>query len=141
MFTGFPAMASTRSVGGVDAKGHVLPGFVLITVDAVIRPSEGSAVALPGTTKVNSFQIPMGQSMTESAVPVDMMSEGFKDFLLSESVSREKIEVVCDVMKLDYDSMVLTENSLQISRVEGNERTTVYMPLNKLVGANAYRLF
>ena len=141
IFTGFPAMASTRSVGGVDARGHVMPNLVLITVDGVIRPSEGSAVMLGGTTKVNNFTIPAGQSMTESAVPIDVQSEGFKDFLLSEAVSRDKIAVVCDAMKLDYDSMVITESALQISRIDGNQRTTVVMPLNKLVGANAYRLW
>ena len=152
ILTGVPAMVSSRSVGGVDAKGHVLPGLVIITWDHVFRMSSQDAKMIPGTVKVNSYTIPAamaqdvitaapGGTMSESAVKIDIMSEGFKDFLLTEAVSRDKIATVCDAMKLDYDSMVLTENSLQISRIDGNERTTVYMPLNKLIGANAYRLF
>lgn len=141
IITGFPAMASTRSVGGVDSSGHVLPGFILVTVDAVMRPSEGSAVMVDGTQSINQFKVPAGQSMSESAVMFDYNSDALKSFLMDESVSRDKIARVCDTMKLDYDSMVLVENTLQISRVDGNERTTVYMPLNKLIGANMYHLF
>lgn len=153
ILTGIPAMVSSRSIGGVDASGHVLPNLIIICWDHVLRMSSQDARMIPGTVKINNYAlpsavaqqvisaVPTGSSMTESAVPIDMMSDDFKSFLLSESVSREKIEVLCDTMKLDYDSMVLTENSLQISRIDGNERTTVYMPLNKLIGANAYRLF
>ena len=153
ILTGIPAMVSSRSIGGVDANGHVLPNLIIICWDHVLRMSSQDARMIPGTVKVNNYAlpsavaqqvisaVPTGGSMSESAVPIDMMSDDFKSFLLSESVSREKIEVLCDTMKLDYDSMVLTENSLQISRIDGNERTTVYMPLNKLIGANAYRLF
>lgn len=147
ILTGIPPMVSSRSVGGVDGKGNVLPGLVVITWDNCWRPSCQIAYGVPGSVKMNNYQIPMGTTvsaipMSESATfGISINNEDFKNFLLSESVSREKIGVVCDAMKLDYDSMVLTENTLQISRVDGNERTTVYMPLNKLVGANAYRLF
>lgn len=153
IITGIPALVSSRSVGGVDARGHVLPNILIVTFDHVFRCSSQNARQLAGTLRVNGYSIPaatakrvidstpMGQSMSESAIGIDVMSDSFKDFLLTESVSRDRISVVCDTMGLDYDSMVLTENTLQISRIDGNERTTVYMPLNKLVGANAYRLF
>lgn len=152
ILTGIPAMVSSRSIGGVDSRGHVLPGLLIVTFDHVFRQSAQSALMVPGTVRINSYSLPAavaqnviqaapGSTMSESAVPIDMMSESFKDFLLTESVSREKISIVCDAMDLDYDSMVLTENALQISKINGNERTTIVMPLNKLVGANAYRLF
>ena len=147
ILTGIPPMVSSRSVGGVDNKGYVLPNLSVVTWDNCWRPSCQLAYGVPGSTKLNTFSIPSGTTvsaipMTESATfVVNMNDDSFRDFLLTEAVSREKISIVCDAMNLDYDSMVLTENSLQISKISGNERTTVYMPLNKLVGANAYRLF
>ena len=147
ILTGIPPMVSSRSVGGVDSKGYVLPNLSVVTWDNCWRPSCQLAYGVPGSAKLNTFAIPSGTTvsaipMSESATfVVDINSDSFKDFLLTESVSRDRISVVCDTMGLDYDSMVLTENTLQISRIDGNERTTVYMPLNKLVGANAYRLF
>ena len=147
ILTGIPPMVSSRSVGGVDNKGYVLPNLSVVTWDNCWRPSCQLAYGVPGSTKLNTLSIPSGTTvsaipMTESATfVVNMNDDSFRDFLLTEAVSREKISIVCDAMNLDYDSMVLTENSLQISKISGNERTTVYMPLNKLVGANAYRLF
>ncbi|MCM1230192.1 MAG: hypothetical protein NC489_08665 [Ruminococcus flavefaciens] len=139
--SGVMPMASTRAIGGCDASGNVLPGIQMITADGVFRPSGKTAYADMSTLKVNEFNIPTGNSMQESATPIDIQSESFKNFLLTESVSRDKIARVCDTMKLDYDSMVLTENALKITRINETSKTTVVLPLRKLVGANQYHLF
>lgn len=139
--SGVMPMASTRAIGGCDANGNVLPGLNMITADSVFRPSGKTAYADMSTLKINMFGLPEGNSMQESATPIDVQSESFKNFLLSESVSRDKIARVCDTMKLDYDSMELTESALKITRIDGATKMTVVMPIRKLVGANQYHLF
>lgn len=141
VLSGTPAMASSRGIGGCDANGNVLPGYNLITWDAVFRPSHKEAYADMSTIKVNTFGIPEGNTMQESVTKIDLKSDSFRDFLLTESISRDKIERVCETMKLDYGSMVLDENSLKITRIDGTTKTTVVMPLRKLVGANQHYLF
>ncbi|MCM1531886.1 MAG: hypothetical protein NC114_06400 [Ruminococcus flavefaciens] len=138
---GITPMASTRAIGGCDARGNVLPGINLVTVDSVVRQSSKGAYADMSTLKVNEFNIPAGNTMQESVSRIDMQSESFKSFLLTESVSRDKIARVCDTMNLDYDSMVLTENSIKISRIDETTKITVVLPLRKLIGANQYHLF
>ena len=142
MLSGFPAMASTRSIGGVDKDGNVL--LNVITVDSVIRPSERTAIADPSSYKFNSFgggSATGGNVMSESAIRIDYSDAGLKDFLLTESVSRDKICRVCDALNLNYDSMYLSENALYIERIDENVHTTVVMPLNKLVGTAMHNLF
>lgn len=144
ILTNYPAMASSRAVGGVDKTGQVLPGYTVVTFDTVIRPSHKVAYSVKGSEHVNDFNITDGKltnTMSENALPVNYTDGALKDFLLSESVSRDKISVVCDAMKLDYDSMVLTESGLQIERVDGPTKTTIIMPLQKLIGAQYYQLF
>lgn len=139
--SGVPPMASTRAVGGCDANGNVLPGLNMVTADCVFRPSGKTAYADMSSLRLNTFGAPEGNSMQESAVPIDVRSESFKNFLLTESVSRDKIARVCDTLKLDYDSMELTESALKITRIEGNTKSTIIMPLHKLVGAHQHHLF
>lgn len=139
--TGIRPMASTRAIGGCDSSGNVLPGLNMVTADAVFRPSGKTAYADMSTLKINDFSIPKGNSMTESATSIDLQSESFKNFLLSESISKDKINRVCDTLNVDYDSMVLTENSLRITKIEGQTKSTIVMPLRKLVGANQHYLF
>lgn len=136
ILSGVPAMSSSRAVGGVDAKGNVLPGYTLCYFDSVWRPSHKEAYLVDGSSKVNSFSIPMapaGNTMTESATRIAADDPGFKDFLLTESVSRQKICQVCDAMRLNYDTMRLDESNLYIERTDDTSRTTVVLPLNKLV--------
>ena len=60
---------------------------------------------------------------------------------MDEAVGREKISMVCDTFKLDYDSMEINEGCIKIGRVDGNTRTTVVLPLNRVVDAEYWRLF
>ena len=142
ILSGVPAMASSRAIGGVDKNGRVLPGYTLCYIDCVFRPSHKEAYMEQGSVKVNNFNVPSGNTMSESAIKIDVLNDtGFKNFLLSESVSRDKISMVCDTLKLDYDSMVISENALKITRIDGTNKQTIVMPLNKLVGAEYWRLF
>ena len=144
ILTNYPAMASSRAVGGVDKTGKVLPGYTLITFDCVIRPSHKEAYKVNNTERVNMFSIPTGQqnTMSESVVAYDFTKDpSFKDFLLSESTSKQQISMLCDTLKLDYDSMIITENSVKISRNDGRNIDTVIIPLNRLVNAEYYNLF
>ena len=142
ILSGVPAMASSRAIGGVDKTGRVLPGYTLCYIDSVFRPSHKEAYMKNGTVQANSFNVPTGNTMSESAVKLDYTNDpSFKDFLLSESVSKQQISMVCDSLNLDYDSMVITENALKISKIEGTTKSTVVMPLNKLIGAEYWRLF
>lgn len=141
ILTGYPAMASSRAIGGMDDRGRVLPGYMLVTFDGVIRPSHKEAYAAMDTVKENLFNVPAGNTMSESAVPISYNSESFKNFLLSESASHEKIARVCDALDIDYDSMELTETAIRIVKVDGNQRTTVLLPLNKIIQAEYHNLF
>lgn len=139
--SGVMPMASTRAIGGVDSSGNVLPGFTMITVDGVFRPSSKTAYADMSTLKVNDFKIPSGNSMSESAVPFDHTSESFKNFLLSESSSKHQINMLCDTMKLDYNSMSVNGNAVTIKRMNEDSIDTLVIPLNRLVNAEYYNLF
>lgn len=148
ILTGYPAMASSRAVGGTDSSGKVLPGYSLVTFDGVIRPSHKEAYANMSTVRTKAvanigdgYKVPAGNTMQECAIQIQPDSDSMRAFLMSESVAREKIEMVCDTMKLDVDSMVLTENSLKITRIDEGTRTTLIMPLHKLVGSNQHWLF
>ena len=139
--SGIIPMASTRAIGGCDSNGKVLPGINLICVDSVVRQSSKEAYAYMDTMKVNTIGLPQGNTMQECAMPINMQSEAFKDFLLTEAVSKDKISRVCDTMGLDYDSIELTEASIRITRLDGASKTTVVMPLRRLVGASQHYLF
>lgn len=144
ILTNYPAMASSRAIGGVDSTGRVLPGYTPITFDCVIRPSHKVAYMVNGSETTNEFPIMTGQknTMTESAVQVDYMNDpAFKDFLLSESSSKQQISMLCDAFQLDYNSMTITENSVMLESVNGLERNTVVIPLNQLVTAEYWNLF
>lgn len=142
IITGLPAMASSRAIGGVDKNGHVLAGYQIVTFDAVVRCSHKEAMEVPGTQQVNTFQIPTGNTMTESAVAINPIEDsGFADFLLSESSSKQQINMLCDTFKLDYDSMVITESAVKFTRVDGLNKTTINIPLRNLINAEYYNLF
>lgn len=144
ILTNFPAMASSRAIGGVDRNGNVLPGYMVQYFDCVIRPSHKEAYMQKGSEQINTFGAPgQGNSMTESAIQFDpnFNDPGLANFLLSESSSRQQINMLCDTLKLDYDSMVLTENSMKISRIDGLDKTTVIIPIRSLVNAEYYNLF
>lgn len=141
IITGLPAMASSRAIGGVDKSGHVLPGYAPICWDSVVRPSHKEAYMV-GNYQTNTFQIPTGNSMTESAVAVNPIEDpGFADFLLSESSSKQQINMLCDTFKLDYDSMVITESAVKFTQVNGLNKTTINIPLRNLINAEYYNLF
>lgn len=144
VLTGLPAMSSSRAIGGVDKSGHVLPGYTAITFDAVCRCSHKEALGVPGTEKINEFPIQTGQmnTMTESAVAFDYMTDpSFKDFLLSESSSKTQINMLCDTFKLDYDSMVITENAVTFTSTDRDQINKIVIPLNQLINAEYYNLF
>lgn len=144
ILTGLPAMSSSRAIGGVDKTGHVLPGYTICYFDSVYRPSHKEALMISGTQKPNEFPIPTGQknSMTESAMMFDPTSDSsFANFLLSESSSRQQIGMLCDTFKLDYDSMVVTENAVKLTRIDEGSKTTVSIPIRQLINAEYYNLF
>lgn len=146
ILTGYPAMASSRAVGGVDKTGTVLPGYTVVTFDTVIRPSHKTAYQVNGSEHVNEFPMLPGvekaNTMSESAMKYDYNTDaGFKDFLMSESISRQKISMVCDTFNLDYDTMAINEGCITISKLDGNTQTKVVLPLNRVVDAEYYNLF
>lgn len=144
ILTNYPAMASSRAIGGVDRNGNVLPGYTPITFDCVIRPSHKIAYMVKGSETTNEFPIATAQqnTMTESAVRVDIVNDpAFKDFLLSESSSKQQISMLCDAFQLNYDSMTITENAVTFDSVNGLERNHVTIPLNRLVNAEYWNLF
>lgn len=146
ILTNYPAMASSRAVGGVDKTGTVLPGYTVVTFDTVIRPSHKTAYMVKGSEHINEFpmlpSVTNPNTMSECAIKYDYSADpSFKDFLMDEAVGREKISMVCDTFKLDYDSMEINEGCIKIGRVDGNTRTTVVLPLNRVVDAEYWRLF
>lgn len=144
ILTNYPAMASSRAIGGVDKNGNVLPGYTVITFDTVIRPSHKVAYQVKGSEHVNTFPIKTGQAntMTESARPIDYTTDpAFKNFLLSETASKEKINLVCDAFQLDYNSMVIDEHNITFKTMNENTIDTIIIPLNRLINAEYYNLF
>lgn len=144
ILTNYPAMASSRAIGGVDSNGNVLPGYTLITFDSVIRPSHKVAYQR-GDVDINTFNNAMhselkGNTMAESAIRFDPQAS-LKDFLLTESCSRNQIHMLCDTLQLDYDSMELKENSISFKRISENAVDTLIIPINRLVNVEYYNLF
>lgn len=142
ILTNYPAMASSRAIGGTDSSGNVLPGYTIVTFDTVIRPSHKTAYMVKNSAKVNEFNMPTGNTMSESVTVFDAVNNAsFKNFLLSESTSKQKISIVCDALGFDYDTMELTENAITMTRTDPTGKTKIVMPLNKLVGAEYWNLF
>ena len=145
ILTNYPAMASSRAIGGTDKSGNVLPGYTAITFDCVIRPSHKVAYQVKGSETINEFPIvtPSKNTMSESAVLINPEnSDALKQFLLDESASRTQIYTVCEALGLDADTMTITENAVKISRInEDGSLQQVVMPLQKLVNASYYHLF
>lgn len=144
ILTNYPAMASSRAVGGVDSSGHVLPGYAVVTFDTVIRPSHKVAYQVKGSEKINNFPIQTGMqnTMTESVTSIDITRDpSFKDFILSESASREQINMLCDTFKLDYNSINISESAMTMKRINEDSVETIVIPLHRLVGAEYYNLF
>ena len=144
ILTKYPAMASSRAIGGVDKNGNVLPGYTIITFDTVIRPSHKTAYQVAGSEKINEFPISTGSqnTMTEAAVKLDITKDpSFAQFLLDESTSKYQIEMLCGTFKLDYDTMTVNESTITFSSMEGNTRTKIVIPINKLINAEYYNLF
>lgn len=143
ILTNYPAQASSRAIGGCDKNGLVLPGYMPITFDCVSRPSHKIAYAVKGSERINEFPIQTGtqNTMSESAVGFDYNSESFKNFLLSESSTKQQISMLCDSMRLDYDTMTLTENCIVFQSLGSKGLSTVRIPLRQMVNAEYYNLF
>lgn len=144
ILTNYPAMASSRAIGGVDKNGKVLPGYTLITFDSVIRPSHKTAYQRGGAN-INDFSSTIGSlrgnTMTESAVMVDLKGEAVKSFLLSESVSRAQIDRMCDAFDIDYSSVKVENHNLTFQHLTENTVDTIIIPINRMVNAEYYNLF
>lgn len=144
ILTNYPAMASSRAIGGVDREGRVLPGYTPITFDCVIRPSHKQAYKVKDSETLNTFPIPTAQknTMSESTVRYDFTSDpSFKDFLLSESSSKEQINVLCGAFNISADSMVITENAVKFTTMSEGNIQRISIPLNQLINAEYYNLF
>lgn len=144
ILTNYPAMASSRAIGGVDKNGHVLPGYTVVTFDTVIRPSHKVAYQVRGSEKINEFPIATGRqnTMTESAIPISVAKDpAFKDFLLSESTSREQINMLCDTFSLDYNSIAISESAVTMKRIDESGVQTIVIPIHRMVNAEYFNLF
>lgn len=145
ILTNYPAMASSRAIGGTDKSGNVLPGYTVITFDCVIRPSHKVAYMVKESEKINEFPIitPTKNTMSESVISINPENnDALKQFLLDESSTRAQIFTVCEALGLDADTMVITENAVKISRInEDGSYQQIVMPLQKLVNASYYHLF
>lgn len=144
ILTNYPAMASSRAIGAVDARGTVRPGYTPITYDCVIRPSHKQAYMDMSSVNQNMFPIHTGQSntMAESAVVYDFRNDSsFADYLLSESANKNKIDMLCNTFNIEYDSMTITENSVKFTFLDESGINKVYIPLNQMVGMEYYNLF
>ena len=146
ILTGYPAMASSRAVGGVDAKGNVLPGYTIVTYDTVIRPSHKEAYGVSGSEKINTFKVPTptGNVMTESVAKFDYAGvdvESFKNFILSESSSKESVNVLCETLGLDYNSMRVNGKCIELDKIDENSICTIKIPIKNLVNMSYYNLF
>lgn len=143
ILTGYPAQASSRAIGGCDKNGAVLPGYMPITFDCVVRPSHKVAYMVKDTVHVNEFPINTGtqNTMQESVTAFDYNSESFKNFLLSENSSKQQINMLCDSMRLNYDTMTLTENCIVFQSLNDKGLSTVRIPIRQMVNAEYYNLF
>lgn len=140
ILTNYPAMASSRAIGGVDSRGRVLPGYTIVTFDTVIRPSHKEAYGVKGSEKINAFDTPNGNSMNECAMKINPQTdESFKNFVLSES--SEKIEMVLDTMGLDYNSISIDKNHIKIKKINENTVSTILIPLKQVVSREYHNLF
>lgn len=144
ILTGHPAQASSRAIGGVDKNGNVLNGYTLITFDMVERPSHKTAFMQPGTIKTNMFTIPTDQTntMSESAVRYDFTKDpSFTDFLMSESTSRNQINMLCETFSIDPASITVDKKTVKLRRLDETGSQTVIIPIHKLVDMQYYNLF
>ena len=144
ILTNYPAMASSRALGGCDPQGNVLPGYTVVTFDCVIRPSHKVAYMDQDTVKVNAFPISTGQTntMSESVILYDPKHDAsLKDYLLSENSSKQQISMLCDTLKLDYDSIQIDGKNMKIQQINENGYNTIVIPLNQMVNAEYYNLF
>lgn len=142
ILTGYPAMASSRAIGGMDKNGKVLPGYTIVTFDTVIRPSHKEAYQVKGSETVNNFSAAPGNTMTESAIAVDVTKDpSFANFLLSESSSKEQIDVLCEALGLDYSSLYIDGKNAKMQRITESSVDTVVIPISTLVNASYYHLF
>ena len=144
ILTNYPAMASSRAIGGVDSRGVVRPGYTPITFDCVIRPSHKQAYMDMGTVNQNMFPIktPQMNTMSESVVAYDFTSDpAFADFLISESANRQTVDMLCNTFRVDYDSMTINENSVTFSFIDEGCVNKVVIPLRQMVNMEYYNLF
>lgn len=140
ILTNYPAMASSRAVGGVDSRGRVLPGYTIVTFDTVIRPSHKEAYAVKGSEKINDFSVPAGNTINEAYTKIDVANdESFKNFVLTEAA--EKVEMVFDTLGLDYNSLSIDNNNIKIQKINENTVDTIYIPLKKIVSMEYHNLF
>lgn len=142
ILTNYPAMASSRAIGGTDKSGNVLPGYTIVTFDTVIRPSHKEAYEVPNSQVINNFNAARGNSMSEAAVKIDITKDpSFANFLLSESSSRTQIDMLCETFNLDYSSMVIDNHSVKMQRIDENAVETVIIPISRLINAEYFNLF
>ena len=120
-----------------------MKGMILVCWDNCWRPSSQDAFGDMESIRVNTHTVPkLAPTMNESAtIPLDYTNPSFKDFLLSETVSRVKIEQLCECMGIDAQSMIISEGAIHLDSVDGNVHNHVIMPLNKVVGTELHNLF
>ena len=142
ILTKFPAMASSRAVGGMDKNGRVLPGYTIVTFDTVIRPSHKEAYHINKSEIVNSFAAPVGNTMSECVMKLDIAKdEAFKNFVLSESAGSGRVERVLETLGLDYSSIAIDGKNLKIKKINESSINTVFIPLRKIVSMEYHNLF
>lgn len=142
ILTGFPAMASSRAIGGTDKNGRVLPGYTIVTYDTVVRPSHKEAYQVPGSQVINNFPAAPGNTMSESAVAIDITkNKSFAQFLIDESASREKLDILCEALDLDLSSLRIDGDVAKMEQITENTVETIIIPIKSLINAEYYNLF
>ena len=142
ILTNYPAMASSRAIGGMDKNGKVLPGYTIVTFDTVIRPSHKEAYQVPNSERVNTFSAAPGNTMMESTYVVDVTKDpSFASFLLSESSSKQQIDILCEALGLDYSSLQIDGKNAKMQRITESSVDTVIIPLSTLINTSYYNIF
>jgi len=143
IIAGNPPMASARALGGTDSRGRLIPStYNYITTDSVERPGHMDAYAIMDSVKLKEHSA-SGNTMNECVVAFDPTSPAFANFVLSESINKQRLDMFCDALGYDYNSMIINENGLSMQRIspDGLNVETIVIPMKKLIGMEYHQLF
>jgi hypothetical protein len=138
ILTGYPAMASLRSIGRMKGDGEVAPqGFWIITYDTVTRPSHKEAMQKGGA----NILTPSSHTMNESVTTIKTGGNDVASFILQES--HRDIEMISAIHRLNMDTMRIEGDNILLDRMssDGLQLETVIIPIKVIMGASYHQLF